>query len=97
MVAKHTPGPWSAEGPDPFGDYNIHCPAERAVVATVISNLRLLEEVAANARLIAAAPLALKALLAVRDACRDPDTDTAMPRATGELVEAALAAMGERP
>lgn len=39
---------------------------------------------------------ALKALRAVRDACRDPDTDTAMPSATGELVEAALAAMGER-
>ncbi|KQQ04500.1 hypothetical protein ASF56_12170 [Methylobacterium sp. Leaf122] len=37
------------------------------------------------------------ALLAVRAACRDPDTDTAMPSATGELVEAALAAMGERP
>ncbi|UYW32475.1 hypothetical protein [Methylorubrum extorquens] len=39
---------------------------------------------------------ALKALRAVRQACRDPDTDTAMPIATGELVEAALAAMGER-
>jgi hypothetical protein len=47
--------------------------------------------------IINAAPLTAKALLAVRDACRDPDTDTAMPRATGELVEAALAAMGERP
>ncbi|CAO4186170.1 hypothetical protein CLBKND_04894 [Methylorubrum aminovorans] len=39
---------------------------------------------------------ARKALLAVRAACRDPDTDTALPIATGELVEAALAAMGER-
>ncbi|APX84604.1 hypothetical protein BV511_07705 [Methylorubrum extorquens] len=39
---------------------------------------------------------ARKALLAVRDACRDPDTDTAMPSAVGKGVEAALAAMGER-
>ena len=41
-------------------------------------------------------PVTAEALLAVRAACRDPDTDTAMPRVTGELVEAALAAMGER-
>lgn len=36
------------------------------------------------------------ALKAVRAACRDPDTDTALPSAVGEAVEAALAAMGER-
>lgn len=54
-------------------------------------------ETRANALLIAAAPLMLEALLAVRAACRDPDTDTALPNATGELVEAALAAMGGRP
>lgn len=39
---------------------------------------------------------ARKALLAVRSACRNPDTDTALPSAVGEEVEAALAAMGER-
>lgn len=39
---------------------------------------------------------ARKALLAVRAACRDPDTDTALPNAVGEEVEAALVAMGER-
>ncbi len=53
-------------------------------------------ETRANALLIAAAPLMRQALLAVRAACRDPDTDTVLPSATGELVEAALAAMGER-
>lgn len=58
----HTPGPWSAEGPDQFGDYNIHCGHERAVVAAVISNVRSPEEVEANARLIAAAPDLVKAL-----------------------------------
>lgn len=41
-------------------------------------------------------PAAARALEAVRDACRDPDTDTALPSAVGEAVEAALAAMGER-
>lgn len=54
----------------------------------------------ALAEVIVAAALsfegARKALLAVRAACRDPDTDTALPIAAGELVEAALAAMGER-
>ena len=39
---------------------------------------------------------AREALKAVRAACRDPDTDTALPSAVGEAVEAALAAMGER-
>lgn len=33
------------------------------------------------------------ALESVRADCRDPDTDTALAPATGELVEAALAAM----
>jgi hypothetical protein len=47
-------------------------------------------------RALNAFPAMGKALLAVRDACRDPDTDTAMPSAVGELVVAALAAMGER-
>ncbi|MGE7153118.1 hypothetical protein ACQKJ1_05190 [Methylorubrum rhodesianum] len=46
--------------------------------------------------IINAAPLAAKALIAVRAACRDPDTDTALPSAVGEAVEAALAMMGER-
>ncbi|MEN3212277.1 hypothetical protein PUR23_19900 [Methylorubrum populi] len=53
-------------------------------------------ELDANIALIAAAPLMRKALLAVRADCRDPDTDTGLAPATGELVEAALAAMGER-
>ncbi len=39
---------------------------------------------------------ARKALLAVRAACRDTDTDTVLPSAVGEDVEAALTAMGER-
>ena len=59
---KHSQGPWTAEGPDHFGDYNIHEPGIRAVVAAVISNLRDPEEIEANARLVAAAPNMLAAL-----------------------------------
>jgi hypothetical protein len=58
---KHSNGPWTADGPDQFGDYNIHEPGIRVVVAAVISNLRHPEEIAANARLVAAAPDLLEA------------------------------------
>jgi hypothetical protein len=51
-----TPGPWRSEGPDEFGDHNIIPPDARLAVAAVVSNLRPTEEVAANARLVAAAP-----------------------------------------
>lgn len=63
MTTLHTPAPWTAEGPDEiFGDYNIHEPGVRAVIGAVVSNLRPPEEVAANARLVAAAPDLLSAL-----------------------------------
>jgi hypothetical protein len=63
---KFTKGPWHFEGPDQFGDYNIHEPPVRAVVAAVISNLRESEEIAANARLVAAAPELYEALIEMR-------------------------------
>jgi glutamate/tyrosine decarboxylase-like PLP-dependent enzyme len=59
---QHTPGPWHAEGPDMFGDFNICHPADSLAVAGVVANLRLPDEVAANARLVAAAPDMLAAL-----------------------------------
>jgi len=60
---RHSPGPWTAEGPDEiFGDYNIHEPLTRAAIGAVVSNLRPPEEVAANARLAAASPEMLAAL-----------------------------------
>jgi hypothetical protein len=51
-----TAGPWHCEGPDMFGDWNILHDADRLAVAAVVSNLRPPEEVAANARLVAAVP-----------------------------------------
>lgn len=62
MSAKHTPGPYSAEGPDMFGDYNIFHPADALAVAAVVSNMRPADEVAANAALFSAAPDLLEAL-----------------------------------
>jgi hypothetical protein len=53
---RHTPGPWRAEGPDWIGDYNVIPPGDGFAVAAVVVNRRPAPEVAANARLIAAAP-----------------------------------------
>lgn len=50
-----TRGPWTIEGPDQFGDFNIHHPADRLAIGAVVSNLRPSEEVAANAHFIVAA------------------------------------------
>lgn len=59
----HTPGTWVAEGADVFGDHNIilRDGEDRRAVAAVVSNMRDPSEVAANARLIAAAPDLLEA------------------------------------
>lgn len=60
----HTPGPWVAEAADWFGDHNIvlRDGEDRRAVAAVVSNMRDPVEVAANARLIAAAPELLSQL-----------------------------------
>ncbi|ADJ21948.1 hypothetical protein Hden_1541 [Hyphomicrobium denitrificans ATCC 51888] len=50
-----TAGPWTIEGPDQFGDYNIHHPADRLAIGAVVSNLRPPEENAANAHFIVTA------------------------------------------
>jgi hypothetical protein len=55
-------GPWTMEGPDMFGDFNILPPNDCGAVAAVVSNMRAPEIVEGNARLIAAAPELLEAL-----------------------------------
>lgn len=77
MSDRWTPGPWRADGPDMFGDYNILHPADGLAVAAAVgsaypeeprpvvvipTNLRSPEEVGANARLISAAPDMAEAL-----------------------------------
>ena len=64
--------------------------------ARVMAGMTSAEIAADVVQVLNARSLARKALLAVRAACRDDDTDTALPSAVGEAVEAALAAMGER-
>ena len=75
VKTKWTKGPWSAEGPDAFGDYNVCPPHEEAVVAAVVSNVRPLQEVAYNATLIAAAPDLFEALRRSEWGCYDRDVD----------------------
>lgn len=56
-MSQHTPEPWTAEGPDPFGDYTVSDHSGLAVAAVVNGLVPgRAEQVAANARLIAAAP-----------------------------------------
>lgn len=59
LGGEATPGPWLAEPADMFGDHNIvllDSSEDCRAVAAVVSNMRDPGEVAANARLIAAAP-----------------------------------------
>lgn len=62
----HTAGRWSFDPADMFGDHNIVLADSdnRLAIAAVVSNLREAAEVQANARLIAAAPDLLAALVA---------------------------------
>lgn len=58
-MTEHTPGGWKAEPADMFGDHNITLANDAGdcrAIAAVVANLRPETEVAANARLIAAAP-----------------------------------------
>jgi hypothetical protein len=66
--AERTPGPWTIEGPDQFGDYNIHHPADRLAIGAIVSNMRPAEEVAANARFIVEAVNAYTSTDALRSA-----------------------------
>lgn len=65
--------------------------------ARVMSGKSSAEIAADVVRALNAHDAARKALRSVRTACRDDDTDTALPSAVGEEVEAALALMGDRP
>jgi hypothetical protein len=68
-MTKHTPGPWSAIG----ADVKTAGPASRIICWAGIQSDVALDEVRANARLIAAAPDMLNALLDVLEYWDDPD------------------------
>ena len=64
-MTEYTPGGWKAEPADMFGDHNITLADDAGdcrAIAAVVANLRPEAEVAANARLIAAAPELAKGL-----------------------------------
>jgi hypothetical protein len=68
-MTKHTPGPWSAIG----ADVKTAGPNSHIICWTGLRSDVELEELRANARLIAAAPDMLNALLDVLDFWDDPD------------------------
>lgn len=84
MSGNFTPGPWRAEGPDEFGDFNIHEPTCQLAVAAVVYNMRPAPEVAANAKLIAASPCILAELKAAVGHLLNAkiDLETGAPKAT---------------
>ena len=93
---KFTPGPWHADGPDMFGDFNILHPADSLAVAAAVTNLRPPEEVHANACLLAAAPTMYAALKRQQENIRRwIDTGIAASpeesRAISDAIDAALA------
>lgn len=79
-MSKHTPGPWRIGTPGPNGCYTVG--TERglmtAMVAHSINEPEQAEQAEANAKLIAAAPDLLEALISL--------TEDAFPRFTGGRV-----------
>ena len=86
---KHTPGPWTYDR----SGYSLYVNSGRELVTALSMDGKRLETSEANARLIAAAPDLLDALLMVLD---DPNALDGRPR-TYEYVRAAIAkATGEK-
>lgn len=74
-MAEHgfTPGPWAADKADMFGDHNVvrGNSDDLSAIAAVVSNMRPANEVFANARLIAASPTLLEALIQAAEEIED--------------------------
>lgn len=88
-MTKHTPGPWGAIG----ADVKTAGPTSRVICWTGIASDIALDEVRANARLIAAAPDMLNALLDVLDFWDDPNMS--MSELKGRVRDAIAKAQGE--
>ncbi len=94
-----TRGPWTIEGPDQFGDFNIHHPADRLAIGAVVSNLRPSEEVAANAHFIVTAcnayePMREALILAekadrIHSKCQECEDGAQAPEACGDCFPSA--------
>ena len=91
-----TKGPWHVEGPDAFGDWNIHHPADRLAIGAVVSNLRPPAEVAANAYIFGASHDLYDALSALLKSCEAHPAFTKSSNViTASRVRAAHAALAK--
>lgn len=73
MTTQHTPGPWTTDGNAHSGDLDVISPAGRITLIDCEFSDEPEEVLTANARLIAAAPDLLAALMDVLDADGDLD------------------------
>lgn len=63
METKHTPGPWAARKPDDIGGSRVYADCKGGSLIATPGYMRDESESEANARLIAAAPELLEALM----------------------------------
>jgi ABC-type branched-subunit amino acid transport system substrate-binding protein len=73
MTTQHTPGPWTTDGSAHSGDLDVISPAGRITLIDCEFSDESEDVLTANARLIAAAPDLLAALMDVLDADGDLD------------------------
>ena len=90
-MSKHTPGPWqpSKSRTNPYAVYAPHGQTTRSSIASIALYDDCYDEAEANARLIAAAPELLEALLAVWNAGTGASPE--VKDASWELARAAIA------
>lgn len=98
-MSEHTPGPWTVSDKNSYDDFNIRDGDKRVVAQAIhpwtVDNAA--DEVAANARLIAAAPDLLAALEAVvRDVERVAKNDVIWPATLKQARAAIRKATAER-
>jgi hypothetical protein len=92
---KHTPGKWVVFFKHKYREWHVGIPSEHSFKFDLNSNgippndLDKLEESEANARLIAAAPEMLKALINIYNYSNNDSTDKYFLRETRDLIERA--------
>ena len=85
-MSAHTPGPWEAIKPDSVGGYRVYTAGKGYTLIATLGYVRDSAQEAANARLIAAAPDLLAALIKLSEATDPIGWDLRM-----ELARAAIA------
>lgn len=94
--AKHTPGPWSIQEYSNFSGWSVSAPVRGCIAerwyptSDAVERIYPKDEMAANARLIAAAPEMLEALrrMAARFLCTHPDDVAIAEQARAAIAKA---------